>query len=120
MGRHQNGFDHIAHQNAQDLHRAEQLFHAEGMRIIAPPGLYSSEKKPKSDIQYSIEFLPLLTPVLEKLKQLKRDYIDHPFWKNCEIYFSRMSANNHAHILPVEIITSDEGEVHEISYRCQI
>ncbi|MBP7806860.1 hypothetical protein KA057_04195, partial [Candidatus Gracilibacteria bacterium] len=114
MGRHQNGFDHIAHQNAQDLHRAEQLFHAEGMRIIAPQGLYSSEKRPKNGPQYSAEFLPLLTPVLEKLQQLKRDYIDHPFWKNCEVYFSRMSANNHAHILPVEIITSDEGEVHEI------
>lgn len=114
MGRHQNGFDHIAHQNAQDLHRTEQLFHAEGMRIIAPPGLYSSEKRPKDGPQYSAEFLPLLTPVLEKLKQLKREYIDHPFWKNCEVYFSRMSANNHAHILPVEIITSDEGESHEI------
>jgi len=114
MGRHQNGFDHIAHQNAQDLHQAEQLYHAEGMRIITPPGLYSSEKRPKNGPQYSAEFLPLLTPVLEKLKQLKRDYIDHPFWKNCEVYFSRMSANNHAHILPVEIITSDEGEVHEI------
>ena len=114
MGRHQNGFDNIAHQNAQDLHRAEQLYHAEGMNVIVPPGLYSSEKKPKSEAQYSTELLPLLTPVLEKMKQLKREYIDNPFWKNCEVYFSRMSANNHAHILPVEIITSDEGGVHEI------
>ena len=84
------------------------------MNVIVPPGLYSSEKKPKDGPQYSRELLPLLTPVLDKLKQLKSEYVDHPFWKNCEIHFSRMSANNHAHILPVEIITSDEGEVHEI------
>ena len=50
----------------------------------------------------------------ETIASIQQQYENHPFWNNTEVHFIRRSANNHAHTLPVEVITSDDGQIHEI------
>ena len=43
-----NGFGELSYQIAAEFHREEVSYSQNGLRLVASPGLYSSEKKPKN------------------------------------------------------------------------
>lgn len=70
------------------------------------------ESSPKKD--YAEEFLPLVGPTYEIIQELKKTHPNHTLWQNLSVNFIRMPQNNHAHALPVEIITDDIHSFNEI------